>query len=130
MPVGCGSLLWDHLASNVNQYIQSPAPDEVSEAKPASLEHAVRSVSQCVESESERVKSDRMLTSQHNREWKGPGVPQPSLHNSETDIAQKEGNAQRNTGHTRQFVSPEPLGQKKEETSQRGTTNQGLIMLE
>ncbi|GAB4832608.1 hypothetical protein Ancab_006626 [Ancistrocladus abbreviatus] len=111
--------LWDHLASSVDQYIQSPAPDEASKTKPASLEQAVRSITHHMDSDSERVKSDKLVKSRHSREWKGPvrDVPQPPLCSSETDGVRKEGKTQRSTGWSRQSVSPEPPGQKKRRRS-------------
>ncbi|GMH20605.1 hypothetical protein Nepgr_022446 [Nepenthes gracilis] len=109
--------LWDHLASNIDQYIQSreSGPDKVSKVKPALVEHAAKNVSQKLDVDSERGKLDKVSRNRHNREWKGlvRDETQPPLCSSQIDDVQKERETHHDDGHMRQSVFFERPGQEK-----------------
>ncbi|GMH04432.1 hypothetical protein Nepgr_006271 [Nepenthes gracilis] len=110
--------LWDHLASNIDQYIQPHefGPVEVLKVKPALVEHAARNVSQDLDAEAEREKSEKASRRRHNREWKGlarDGAQPPPFCSSEIDVVQKEGKTHQDIGHIRQPAPSEPPRQRK-----------------
>lgn len=110
--------LWDHLASNLDQYVQSHGSpeDEVVKAKPESVKPVDKTDSDHLVTDSERAKSNKSSRSRHNREWKGlttDDAQPPPLRSSVTYHIEDEQKAHRNAVPTRQSVSPEPPVHRK-----------------
>ncbi|KAL2932531.1 Embryonic polyadenylate-binding protein 2 [Bienertia sinuspersici] len=109
--------LWDHLASNIDQYVGSldSVPNEVASAKPK-LDDTVKVDTSHPVSESDRGKSSKVSRSRHNRDWKGlvTDVSQPPLRSVVTNHIRNEEKAYSSALHTRQSVSPErPVHRKR-----------------
>ncbi|KAK9682994.1 hypothetical protein RND81_10G111300 [Saponaria officinalis] len=109
--------LWDHLSSDLDQYVQSlvPSTTEAEKAKTDSAEQNGETESQQLVSDSEKSKL-KSSTSRHNRDWKGlmSDESRPPLRSSVTDHTHKEEKGPRKVVRTRRSVSPEhPVNRKR-----------------
>lgn len=111
------SWLWDHLASNLDLYVQNGKPHlEEEGAKPKHIlgEKAGGHDSQSVNYDSERGRSNKSKRSRHNREWNGlvrDAAEPPAFLSSEIVLSHKEENT-----HHRVVIrkrSPSPLLEEK-----------------
>ncbi|KAK1552010.1 hypothetical protein Q3G72_008808 [Acer saccharum] len=113
------SWLWDHLASNLYLYVdpEGSHTNEAAKVIPTSDVKAESNDSPHLDSESEVGKSNKLLRTRHNREWKGLArdvTEPPPLRSSEVDDIHFEDKTHREVGRGRRSPSPpRPKGQKK-----------------
>lgn len=117
--------LWDHLASDIDQYIHardsSLDKGEKDKCKSVLGDRGGKTVFNHVGSDSDQGKFSEISRSRHSRGWKGlakdaAGAP---LLSSDIDDVQKEGKkAQHDGGRTKQSISPQHPVQRK-----RGRSN-------
>ncbi|CAK7330835.1 unnamed protein product [Dovyalis caffra] len=112
------SWLWDHLATNMDLYVQpqETCTDEVARTNPTRGEHTVGSESHHMDSELEKVKPDNLSRGRHKKEWKGVvrdvNYPTP-LRSSVVDTIHQEEKTHRKVSRARRSPSPQPTQQKK-----------------
>ncbi|KAJ9158550.1 hypothetical protein P3X46_024121 [Hevea brasiliensis] len=112
------SWLWDHLASNLDLYVQPQETyvSDVVQTKPTLGDHAGSDESHHIDSESGKGKSDNLSVSRHKREWKGlmrDATEPPPLRSSEVDIGHLDERSHHKSSHARRSPSPCPPQQKK-----------------
>ena len=110
--------LWDHLAANIDQYVESCKPilDEASKSKSVSPEFAGTNISRHPDYNKEQAEIDKTSRSRHSRKWRGLTTtePQPpTLRSSVVDEAENERKTDRNHGYEKRSVSPNPPAQRK-----------------
>ncbi|XP_074308432.1 uncharacterized protein LOC141643259 isoform X1 [Silene latifolia] len=115
--------LWDHLASDLDQYVQPqmPSTHEAAKTEPVVVEHNGETDSQqpSVDSVKGKLKSNR---SRHNRDWKGimSNESLPPLRSSITTDAPKEEKVHSKVVRTRRPASPEhPVNRKRSRADER-----------
>ncbi|KAG8646324.1 hypothetical protein MANES_10G145600v8 [Manihot esculenta] len=112
------SWLWDHLASNLDEYVQphETHTSNVVKTKPTLGDHVGRDESHYVDSESGKGKSDKLSITRHKREWKGltkDATEPPPLRSAVVDIGHYDEKSHRKASHARRSESPHPPQQKK-----------------
>lgn len=112
------SWLWDHLASNLDLYIQPQDSymDEAPKTKPTAGEQSEKNESLHSNAESETEKYNKLSRSRHNREWKGlvrDAVEPPPLRSSDIDRIHLEEKPHRKDIRARRSPSPRPSFQRK-----------------
>ncbi|KAF9665735.1 hypothetical protein SADUNF_Sadunf16G0154700 [Salix dunnii] len=110
------SWLWDHLATNLNMYVQPPETrtDEVARTNPTLVEQTGGNESHKLDSEN--VKPDNSTRGRHKREWKSVArdVNQPPpLRSSVVDNIHLEEKTHGKASRARRSPSPQPPQQKK-----------------
>lgn len=110
--------LWDHLASNLDEYVQphETHTSNVVKTKPTLGDHVGRDESHYVDSESGKGKSDKLSITRHKREWKGltkDATEPPPLRSAVVDIGHYDEKSHRKASHARRSESPHPPQQKK-----------------
>ncbi|KAK9282796.1 hypothetical protein L1049_011017 [Liquidambar formosana] len=119
------SWLWDHLASDLDLYVepQESSQDEVAKAKPTLEDPEKRIDSRHLDSESEREKSNKLSRTRHNREWKGLGrnaAEPPPFRSSDIDNIHVEEKTHRKFGRARRSLSPrQPVQRKRSRPDER-----------
>lgn len=106
--------LWDHLGSNIGLYVQQKEPDTGggTKTKPASAEQAAKSDLHHLDSDADKVKSNKSRS--RRREWKGlVTVEHPTLHSSLAESTPMEEEALQKVGHSKRSLSPQPELQRK-----------------
>ncbi|KAL9226445.1 hypothetical protein vseg_002258 [Gypsophila vaccaria] len=109
--------LWDHLSSDLDQYVQSlvPSANEASKAKLDTAEQNGETDSQNFVSVSEKGKP-KSSASRHNRDWKGlmSDETHRPLRNSVANTTQKEEIGHKTVARTLRSDSPEhPVSRKR-----------------
>ncbi|XP_047313945.1 uncharacterized protein LOC124917595 [Impatiens glandulifera] len=108
--------LWDHLQSNVEQYVQPQVslPDSSAKTEPINWEQGGRNDFRHVH-DNDKVVSEKLSRRKHTREWKDPvkkvDEPHP-LRSSVIERVHEETTQFRDT-HAKRSVSPRPATQKK-----------------
>ncbi|KAJ1409754.1 PWI domain, partial [Sesbania bispinosa] len=111
------SWLWDHLALNIDSYVQPKEfPDEAPKRKLISEVQAGDDGIKHLNSQSERVKSSKISSSRRNKDWKalvGREAEAPLLWSSVADNTHLEEKARSNVSHGSRSLSPPPPVQRK-----------------
>ncbi|KAI5603776.1 hypothetical protein POPTR_001G269200v4 [Populus trichocarpa] len=112
------SWLWDHLATNLDMYVQPPEThaDEVARTNPTLIEQTGGNESHQLDSEHENVKPDNSSRGRHKREWKGVArdVNQPPpLRSSVVDNIHLEEKTHGKASRARRSPSPQPPQEQK-----------------
>ncbi|KAL9367738.1 hypothetical protein Peur_038937 [Populus x canadensis] len=112
------SWLWDHLATNLDMYVQPPETraDEVARTNPTLIEQTGGNESHQLDSEPENVKPDNSSRGRHKREWKGVArdVNQPPpLRSSVVDNIHLEEKTHGKPSRARRSPSPQPPQEQK-----------------
>ncbi|XP_065869678.1 uncharacterized protein [Euphorbia lathyris] len=107
--------LWDHLASNLNLYVQSQDSSGVIKTKSSVGDQAGRNEYDPVETESGKGKSENLPRSRSKREWKGlmrDATEPPPLRSSVVDtvLTEEKSHLKASSGRS---SSPDPPKQKK-----------------
>jgi len=110
--------LWDHLATNLDMYVQPPETraDEVARTNPTLIEQTGGNESHQLDSEPENVKPDNSSRGRHKREWKGVArdVNQPPpLRSSVVDNIHLEEKTHGKASRARRSPSPQPPQEQK-----------------
>lgn len=105
--------LWDHLASNLDLYIQPQDSymDEAPKTNPTAGEQSGKNESHHLNAESEREKYNKLSRSRHNREWKGlarDAVEHPPLRSSDIERIHLEEKPNRKDSRAKRSPSPSP----------------------
>ncbi|KAL8171469.1 hypothetical protein V2J09_023273 [Rumex salicifolius] len=104
--------LWDHLASNLDQYVESSNAAEDETLKPKATSADVHQ-----DLDKEQVESDKTSKSRHSRKWRGLTSNEyqpPQLRSCVVDEAENQRKTSRNhDGYTKRSVSPNPPPQRK-----------------
>ncbi|XP_011007333.1 PREDICTED: nucleolin 1-like isoform X3 [Populus euphratica] len=112
------SWLWDHLATNLDLYIQpqETGTDEVARTNPTLVEQTGGNESHHMDSEPQKVKPDNSYRGQHKREWKGVVRDlnhRPPLRSSVVVNIHQEEKTHCKVIRARRSTSPQPPQQKK-----------------
>ncbi|EXC12842.1 Zinc finger CCCH domain-containing protein 14 [Morus notabilis] len=116
------SWLWDHLASNIDLYVQ---PEET-KTKPSSADKSGRDYSHHLESESKKEAKIR-----HNKEWKGlirDAAEPPPLRSSEVEKIHVKERTHHRVRHTRRSPSPRPAVERKRNRTDERQNTKVLIL--
>jgi len=110
--------LWDHLASNLDLYVQPQDTymDEAPKTKPTEGEQSGKNESHLSNAESEREKYNKLSRSRHNWEWKGlvrDAVEPPPLRSSDIERIHFEEKPYRKDSRAKRSPSPRPSFQRK-----------------
>nr|XP_016446977.1 PREDICTED: uncharacterized protein LOC107772006 [Nicotiana tabacum] len=120
--------LWDHLGSNIGLYVQQKEPDTGggTKTKPASAEQAAKSDLHHLDSDADKVKSNKSRS--RRREWKGlVTVEHPTLHSSLAESTPMEEEALQKVGHSKRSLSPQPeLQRKRSRPEERPKKREGI----
>ncbi|PON81343.1 Splicing factor-like protein [Trema orientale] len=112
------SWLWDHLASNIDSYVQpeEPCVTELIKSNPLSAPKSGTNDSHHLDSESDRGKSSKESKIRHHREWKGlvrsPAEP-PPLRSSGIENLHVDEKSHHKVRRSRKSPSPRPAAQRK-----------------
>eukprot|EP00258_Populus_trichocarpa_P048254 XP_024464273.1 uncharacterized protein LOC7482274 isoform X3 [Populus trichocarpa] len=112
------SWLWDHLATNLDLYVQpqETGTDEVARTNPTLVEQTGGNESHHMDSEPQKVKPDNSYRGRHKREWKGVVRDvnhRPPLRSSVVVNIHQEEKTHCEVSHARRSTSPQPPQQKK-----------------
>ncbi|KDP43453.1 hypothetical protein JCGZ_16740 [Jatropha curcas] len=112
------SWLWDHLASNLELYVQPQEAhtSDVLKTKPTLGDQAGQNESHNIDSESGKGKSNNLPRSRQKREWKGlmrDAAEPPPLRSSEVEVTRFEERSHHKASHTRRSSPPQSPQQKK-----------------
>ncbi|KAL3580168.1 hypothetical protein D5086_018003 [Populus alba] len=112
------SWLWDHLATNLDLYVQpqETGTDEVARTNPTLVEQTGWDESHHMDSEPQKVKPDNSYRGRHKREWKGVVRDvnhRPPLRSSVVVNIHQEEKTHCEVSRARRSTSPQPPQQKK-----------------
>ncbi|KAL9371378.1 hypothetical protein Peur_036518 [Populus x canadensis] len=112
------SWLWDHLATNLDLYVQpqETGTDEVARTNPTLAEQTGGNESHHMDSEPQKVKPDNSYRGRHKREWKGVVRDvnhRPPLRSSVVVNIHQEEKTHCEVSRARRSTSPHPPQQKK-----------------
>ncbi|KAJ7949142.1 putative RNA binding family protein [Quillaja saponaria] len=126
------SWLWDHLASNLNLYVEpQELQDEAPKRKPISVVQAGDDDSHNLDSDSARGKSNKLLRSRHNKEWKGlvrEAAEPPPLRSSELNAIHVEEKSLHEVNRGLRSLSPQrPFQRKRNRPDERQSTKKDTV---
>ncbi|GAV72754.1 RRM_1 domain-containing protein/PWI domain-containing protein [Cephalotus follicularis] len=127
------SWLWDHLAANLNLYLQpqESSRDEVVKINSTVGNQAGDNDACQLNSDSDRGKSDKLPRSRHSREWKGlvrDGDEPPPLLSSEVDNFKFQEKAYCLASHARRSASPRsPIQNRRSRPDERQHTKREVV---
>ncbi|XP_050210228.1 uncharacterized protein LOC126660670 [Mercurialis annua] len=108
--------LWDHLASNLDLYVQPQDASDIVKTKSIRGDQDERNESHHNDSEAGKEKPDNLPRSRHKREWKAmtrDATEPPPLRSSVVDNMHVEERHDRRGSHARRSSSPQPPQHKK-----------------
>lgn len=111
------SWLWEHLASNLDLYVQSSEShsDGVPKTNPIAIQQPVGDDSRPIESKSANLKSTKFLKSRYTREWKAQAIDegeQPRLRSGVADGNHADKDSHKADDEKKE-VSPQPAARRK-----------------
>ncbi|KAF7836021.1 Embryonic polyadenylate-binding protein 2 [Senna tora] len=125
------SWLWDHLASNLDLYVQpKELLDEAPKRKLSSEIQAVDDISRHSYLQSERGKSSKLSRSRHNKDWKGlarEGAEVPPLRSSEVENIHLDERTQHKVNHGPRSRSPPPARRKRGQPDEQLKTKRDAV---
>ncbi|XP_023881866.2 protein gar2 [Quercus suber] len=118
------SWLWDHLALNLDLYVQHEESymEEAPKTKPPLWDQGGKDDSHRSDSESEKEKSNTLSRSRHNREWKGlvrDAAEPPPLRSSDIDKIHYEEKPHRRVSRAKRSPSPRSFQRKRSQPDER-----------